>query len=234
MAIVKLGELIVGLRGTIQGLTFSANGSSPYVRKYAAPASRRTVKQSGKRAWFSEIRRQWGTLNPAQIAAWDALGASPPEEDYNSLGERVYLSGSAWHLRVNMRRLQAGQGINNSAPPNTSVSPPSSLSMTIYDSSDLVSDSVFNYGVGDFVGAYAVLHVSPSLSSVRNVQTTGYYVIWCGSVSVPGPEIMTAELVGAFGYLSEGQKVFGQLRKQSLKGIRSTAVLATTLVLPPV
>ena len=232
MAIVKLGPIVVGIRGTVGGLTFSANGSSPYCRQYAAPASRRTVAQSGKRAWFSSLRYYWGQLTPAQVAGWDALAASPPEADYNSLGELVYLSGSAWYMRVNMRRFQGGQARLDNAPPSVAVPPPVSFVLQIYDFGAPPGADGFNYTSGDFTGFGAVLHLSPSLSSVRQVQTTGYLSIYTGTVPTSGPMILTTEIRAAFGWLSEGQKVFGRLWKQSSDGIRSTALLATTIVLP--
>jgi hypothetical protein len=169
-------------------------------------------------------------LTPAQIAGWDALAAAPPEADYNSLGELIYLSGSAWYVRVNMRRLEVGQMISDPAPPSVAVSPPTAFTLDVTDFDDPTPTDTFDYGNNDFVGAYARLYLSMSVSGVRQVQTRGYNVTWAAVVPPIGPQDISAELRTVFGWLSGGQKVFGKLRVQSQQGIQSTDLLADTVV----
>ena len=230
MALVKLGETIIGLRGTIGGLTFSANKNGPYCKKLVVPVATRTILQSVMRSRFAAIRADWSACTPEQVAAWEALAADPPEVDYNPFGEIIYLSGSAWHMRVNMRRLEAGDEIERDCPENTPVVPPVSFGLTIYPSSDEIDASVFSYTEGDFDGFYAALRLSVCRGAVRNVQSTGWMTIWCGTVEGDTETVITEELVGAFGGVYVGQKVFGELRKQSPSGIRSTQLTATAIV----
>lgn len=230
MAVVKLGEVLIGLRGTIGGITFSANGSSAYAKRLVTPVRRRTDLQVAKRGWFTQIRQDWSACNEGQIADWNALATSPPEVDINSLGDTILLSGSAWHTRVNMRRLQAGQAIERNAPVNASVSAPATFGLVVYDFADGVSNSVFSYTEDDFDGFYAALFLSPTLSPVRQVQTTGYANIWCGSVEGDTETRINEELQSAFGWIRAGQKVFGELRKQSTTGIRSMALTTSCIV----
>lgn len=232
MAIVKLAAPLAGLRGLFGGMVFSANGSGNYAKKWEYPKNRRTILQADKRAWFSTIRNHWQSLTSGQVAAWDALAASPPETDYNSLGDLIFLSGSAWHCRVNMRRLQAGDAIEDDCPPNASVAAPVSFGLEIYDFNDGASSDVFTYTSGDFTGIYASLFLAPTLSPVRTKQSNGYRSIWCGTVDTLTSTEINAELAAAFGWLSEGMQVFGELRRQSLTGIRSAAKLAVTTVQP--
>jgi len=230
MALVQLGETIIGLRGTIGGLTFSANKNGPYCKKLVVPVAKNSILQSEKRSWFSRIRLDWAKCTEEQIAAWEALASDPPEVDTNPFGEQIFLSGSAWHCRVNMRRLQAGDGIERDCPANVPVEPPDTFTLTVYPSSDEVHDSVFGYTEGDFEGCYAALRLAVSSSVVRNVQSTGWMTVWCGVVEGETETVIDEELVQAFGEVYEGQKVFGELRRQSTSGIRSTALLATALV----
>jgi len=231
MALVRYSEIIQGIRGSIAGLTWSANRSGSYVKKLATPVKKRTLAQSSKRAWFTQVSGAYANLTPAQVAQWDAFALSPPEIDYDPWGDQRFLTGSAWHMRINMRRLEAGQAIANNPPASTPSTPPTDFTLTIYRTGAVGVDSVFDYGTGDFVGRRAMLKLSLANSAVRTVQTSGYYVVWLDMVSVPGPQIITAEVDAVFGNVQVGQKMFGELRAQQSSGIRSVGLDATALVL---
>jgi len=232
MAITKLQAPLAGLRGTVGGVVYSANATGTYAKSWKYPKNARNVLQSEKRDWFARVRSDWLTLNPGQIAIWNALAFTPPEIDYNSLGVSIKLSGSAWHTRINMRRLQAGQAIESDCPVNASLAPPITFGLVCYDFTDGASDDLFTYTNGDFTGYYAYLELALTLSPVRNKQTTGYRVTWCGTVDAVTQTRINEELATAFGWINQGQKLFGRLRKQGTNGIRSTAIDATTVVLP--
>lgn len=234
MAMVKFAALVDGIRGKVGGFVFSANGAGNYVKELALPVAIQTAPQSIVRARFSRLRHAWGSLSEEQVAAWEALALNPPETDTNPFGEEFLQSGSAWHTRVNLRRLQAGQDYDDDAPASVPVDPPATFGLTVYESAELVEDSVFTYTENDFSGAYAVLAVAVVGSTVRTVQSSGYRVIWCGAVEGATATRINEELVAAFGALFVGQKVFGKLWKQSTTGIRSVALEASTLVLEEV
>lgn len=231
MALVRYSEIIEGIRGSIAGLTWSYGRSGAYVKKKATPVRKRTVLQSPKRAWFTQISGEYAGLTPAQVAQWDAFALDPPEIDYDPWGAQRFLTGSAWHMRINMRRLEAGQAIANNPPASMPSTPPTVFTLTVYRTGAVGVDSVFDYGVGDFVGRRASLKLSVANSTVRTVQTTGYYAVWLDMVSVPGPQIITSEIDSVFGAVQVGQKVFGELRAQENSGIRSVRLYATALVL---
>jgi hypothetical protein len=222
MAIIKLGETVVGLRGTIGGITFSQNGSGTYAKKLAHPVRKNTVLQAARRSSFSQCRQDWAAVTPAQYADWDALAIAPPEIDHNSLGDVILINASHWHTRVNMRRLQAGQAIERECPVNSGVAAPDSFGLTIYITSNLVDDSTFEYTEDDFDGFYAALFLAFANSTVRTVQSTGYRCVWCTSIEGDTSTRINEELVATFGTLTAGQNIFGRLYKQSTTGIRST------------
>jgi hypothetical protein len=233
MALVQFGELVIGVRGTIGGMTLSANGSGAYAKRWAQPPKSASVKQVEKRGWMSQVRADWRQCTEAQIAAWDALAADPPEIDYNPWGEQIYLSGSAWHTRINIRRLQCGQSIERDAPANSPIEAPATFGLTIYDFEDEVSDSTFNYTENDFTDLFAILYCSPSTSQARQVQTTGYLIVWADETEGATSTRINEELADAFGWLSAGQKIFGRLHKQRPSGIRSTYITTTTIIQEP-
>ena len=232
MAIVKLQAPITGLRGKYGGMIFSENGSSPYVRQWLMPTAKRTIPQASKRSWMATIRHAWGTLAQADIDDWDALALAPPEIDVNPLKVTYLLSGSAWHTRINLRRLQAGQAIENDAPVNLAVDPPVTFTLTAYETAWAGRTDEFGYTQDDFDGFYAALHISPIQSLVRQVQKANYLSIWCGTVDDSTSQEITPELEAAFGVLTTGHKLFGRLWKQSDTGIRSVPLEATCIVLP--
>jgi len=231
MAIVKLQSPIAGLRGKYGGMIFSENGSSPYVKQWSPPVAKRTAPQVSQRARMATIQHGWSSLAQGDIDDWNALAAAPPEIDTNSLKKTYLLSGSAWHMRVNLRRLQAGQAIDNICPANVAVNPPLTFAITSYEFAYGARTDTFDYTDGDFTGFYAVCHISCAQSLVKQVQTTNFMSIWCGAVEQDTWTEITEELAGAFGWLAVGNKLFGRLWKQSTTGIRSVPIETSSLVL---
>jgi hypothetical protein len=177
------------------------------------------------------IQHAWGQLTQEQVDDWAALALDPPELDYNSLAEQIWLSGAAWHMRVNMRRLQAGQAIEDDCPVNLAVDPATSFTMEVYEFGYAAGVDLFGYTDGDFATGYAVLQVATVMSTVKQVQTSGFKSIWCGTVEQATWTRINEELAVAFGWLSVGNKLFGRLLRQSTTGIRSVALETSCLVL---
>jgi hypothetical protein len=232
MAIVKLQSPIAGLRGKYGGMIFSANGSGPYVRQWCMPPDPKSVLQTPLRADLTSIRHSWSNLTQGQIDDWNALAAAPPEIDYNSLGEEILLSGSAWHTRVNMRRVLSGDAIEDNCPVNTPVDPPLSFGLYCNDFFDAFPLAFFSYTDDDFDGFYAVLHISVASSSVLQSKTTGFRLVWSNTVTDGTLQDIMSELVTVFGSLTIGNRLFGRLYKQSTTGIRSTPLTSYIDVVP--
>jgi len=53
MARVEMGTIVVGLRGTVGGLTFSTNRSGPHCHVWTRSGNARTSLQSGRRLILS-------------------------------------------------------------------------------------------------------------------------------------------------------------------------------------
>jgi hypothetical protein len=230
MAIIKIQAPLSGIRGKFGGMIFSANGSGNYCRSWVYPVAKRSFIQVVNRARLSTIRIAWNSLSAGEIADWNALAATPPEIDYNSLGDVVLLSGSAWHTRINLRRLQCGQAIENTAPAGVSVDPP--VTFELYSHSFDLPGRVdtFDYTSGDFAGFYAILQVSVARSLVRQTQSANYLSVWNGDVVGADSTEITSELASSFGWLSLGNMLFGKLFKQSTDGIRSVPLETSCIV----
>jgi len=116
MAITKIGAPLSGIRGTIGGITYSANKSGPYAKAWARASNPQTVKQTTERSYLSEMSQGWRDMNDAQRAAWDAFAALGAQELTNSLGEAYYASGWNWFCKCNIRLLRLARATIEAVP----------------------------------------------------------------------------------------------------------------------
>lgn len=124
MAITKIGPPLSGIRGTIGGVTYSANGASTYAKAWSKGPNPRTPKQSTERTFLSRMPALWGALTPAQRAAWRTFAADPAQELFNSLGDGYFASGYNWFVKCNIRNLRVNNLIRNDIPTQARPSPP--------------------------------------------------------------------------------------------------------------
>lgn len=116
MAIIKLGATVVGVRGTLGGLTYSANRSGPYIRQYQRYAPSATRAMANQAADMARLGGLWSGLGASGRSGWDTLAALAPEPHYNSLGEYIDLTGWAYFVMCNRRRATVGVGDILTAP----------------------------------------------------------------------------------------------------------------------
>lgn len=116
MAIIKLAAPLSGLRGTIGGITYSANAATPYAKAWSKPARPLTQRQSDQQGTFSQLPTLWRALSSAQKTAWDTFAALPAQELTNSLGETYYASGANWFTKCNTRLLTMGRSTITATP----------------------------------------------------------------------------------------------------------------------
>lgn len=121
MAIIKIGPPLAGIRGTIGGITYSANGATPYAKLWAQGPKKNTPKQSVQRSFQSTMPALWNDMTDVQRAAWRTFAADPAQEMTNSLGEAYYASGFNWYTRCNVRL--ARQGLPPEVPVPTQARP---------------------------------------------------------------------------------------------------------------
>jgi hypothetical protein len=232
VAIIKLAAPIAAIRGKLGGLIFSENKAAAYIKPWTLPTFPNSTRQQENKTFLNLVRQNWSTLNQSQIDAWNALAAAPPELDYNPLGDQYFLSGAQWHARINLRRLRAGQLIQNTAPPSISVPSPLTFELDITSTDDPTRSDRFNYSPADFAGHYAVLFCAVTLSNVVQSYSRSYSLILEDTVVGPPSQDITVALEDKLGYLQADTKVFGLLHKQSQAGIRSLPIATTTLVKP--
>ncbi len=119
MAIVKLGTMVVGIRGSIGGNTFSANKAGPYVKSWAKGANPATTDQSNARNTLVSFASNWRDLTQAERDGWDTYAALSAQDLTNSLGETYSISGFNWYVRINTHLEGFTDPQRDAAPTNT-------------------------------------------------------------------------------------------------------------------
>jgi len=116
MAITIIGPPLAGIRGTIGGVTYSANGSGTYARAWSTGSNPRTSKQSVIRGELAAKSAAWLALTPVQKAAWSTFAALPAQDLTNSLGETYSASGFNWFCKCNVRLDRLGRANITAVP----------------------------------------------------------------------------------------------------------------------
>ena len=108
MAIIAIGPPLSGIRGTVGGITFSANKSGPYAKIWSQTTNPRTPSQSRERGFLARMSSLWNAMTDVERAAWDTFAALPAQDLTNSLGETFSASGFNWFTKTNIRLLRVG------------------------------------------------------------------------------------------------------------------------------
>jgi len=222
MAIIKIALPVSGIRGTIAGVTFSENKSGPYARIWTKGTNPTTPNQMKQRGFLSQMGVKWRSLSPAEQADWDTFAATPPEDDYNSLGGLYLLSGFNWFSRICLRRKRTGQADDLLAPASVPTAPPTTFGLTLYPANGDADRAEITYTNGEFATYYAILVLSLAPGIGTNTQTSRYLNCWEAVGLAATATEFGANYYAAFGDTQINQRFFARLYRQSPEAIRST------------
>lgn len=116
MAKTLIAPPLAGIRGTVGGLTFSANQAGTYVKLWASPANPQSELQMIQRSYVAQIPEMWRSLTPVARALWDTFAALGAQALIDSLGQTYYISGYLWFLKCNVRLMRVGRAPQLSVP----------------------------------------------------------------------------------------------------------------------
>lgn len=98
--LLKFGNGITEMRGSLAGNVYSRNRYGAYARARTKPTNPNTARQQGIRNAIAALTVIWSTtLTAAQRAAWNLYGNSVAMK--NKLGETIYLTGFNHFIRSN-------------------------------------------------------------------------------------------------------------------------------------
>ena len=229
MAIVKFGQTVVGVRGTLGGIVYSANHTGAYARAWSKGSNPRSPYQQMARANITPIGGLWASLSDGDRADWDNFGLHPPEVDTNTLGEVILLSGWQWFVRINQRLQVFNQGLNTSLPSADPVLPATSSILTVN-----VTDTPYAAitwqprPLPDSPWAIVHMAVHPTVGLTN--KSVGSKIV--GYNISPSEDVMMLGFGVSLRFpgIQKGWKCFSRLYCVRGDGVRSTASLATTEV----
>lgn len=223
MAIIKMGVIVTGIRGTVGGLTFTNTIGGPTCKKWACPVRRNTQKQSGVKGLLSGWPAKWRALEEYQREAWETWGKLPAQVKQNSLGEDYYLSGFNWFVAVNTWRSAMGLYMAEEPPVDAWPDIPDITGVTFSVAGDVVTLDIewpaYEFLAGQAATVYAVL----TSGAGRMLKQSGYRHVQ--TVVDPGTthRDFGTELKAIFGVPYSGDKVFIRVSKNTINGLRGSA-----------
>jgi hypothetical protein len=120
MGLVRFGNGVVQISGSIGGTVFARNSSGNYARARTKPVNTRTILQTNVRGYIGLLTQRWhDVVTATQRGAWATYAAAVNMK--NKLGESIKISGFNHYIRVNTVRLQLGQSKCDAGPTTLSL-----------------------------------------------------------------------------------------------------------------
>lgn len=212
MAIVKFGASVVGIRGTIGGITFSANKSGPTARVWSRGSVPQTASQQANKALIASLPPNWAALSSAQKAAWDTWAADAAQARTNSLGESYNLSGFQQFMAINSV-LQTTTGTQRTAPPAATKPAAPTLDSVTFHTTDSAGNSTITFTPPEFTNRQLVFACAIAIGTGRQVHTSKFANVIAGSNFTSGTISFQGLLQNVFGVIGLNRRLFWQARK---------------------
>lgn len=124
MAKILLGPTVIGIRGTVGGITFSQNRAGPFAKSWRKPSNPRSITQRTSQNRLAYWSTQWRSLSAANKATWDAYAAAPAQQLTDSLGQPYYASGFNWYILTQRNLALIGAATIPTAPVGARLAAP--------------------------------------------------------------------------------------------------------------
>lgn len=211
MAIIQMGQLVAGIRGTVGGVTYSANASGPYAKLWARGPRPTSTAASNERRRLSTWGPRWLAMNPLLRSGWDTYAALPAQAKTNSLGQTYYASGFNWFVEINTARELCGLAYTTSTPSNPAPAAP--VGFTFYLRAYPAANSAYYTALANWTGTnYLLAYLWVSNHTAQLAVPLARYVFVRGLLgSVAGPNYafsMAAYPTDKLGQLTQGLRAF--------------------------
>jgi len=233
MALVKLGTTVVGIRGTVGGITFSQNKGGPHCKVFARGPVSRTPFQSEARGYMAQWSNMWRELSGGEQTDWNSFAAAPPEIDYDPFGQVVTRSGFQWLVRLNMRQVLLGALPILYAPPSVPVPAPVLDTFVMYATGHggnlcVVSYSSTAFQPGFWAAWFLSLTPSPGVAQQRR----GFQLVWFDYPYGATQTVLDAGAILKFRSWPAGWLATLNCYQQSPTAVRSSVVVMRATIAP--
>lgn len=226
--IARFGVTIVGARGTIGGITFSANKAGPYAKLWSRGGNPRSTLQNAHRNTLATHATGWRNLAQADRDDWDDYADDPAQELTNSLGETYFVSGFNWYVRINTHLSGAGAAARTAAPTLTRPVAPIQATLALFTDPPPTETRVF-YNAGDpDLGELHTVNFS-MFNSEGKIVAPNVMPLLLIEIPVAQFIVIQDEVLERFGVTSAGMRGFVSSRTQDAHGQRGPAAVSTDI-----
>lgn len=212
MAKIKLGAIVVDMRGKSNGHVFSRNRGGAYMRTKVTPSNPQTSSQMGVRGIFASISSAWSSLTEANRASWNGLVSSYARTDV--FGDLRNPTGKNLFQRLNQNLVISGQAQKTVCPEPSEV-PFANLTSALGDVSD--TELLVAYS-GNTTGCKVLIFATPILSAgttfVKNKLRLLEVTLGSNSDSID----IQASYVAKFGLPTAGANIYVGVRVINANG----------------
>lgn len=212
MAKIKLGAIVVDMRGKSNGHVFSKNRGGAYMRTKVTPSNPQTSSQMSIRGIFASISSAWSSLTEANRASWNGLVSSYARTDV--FGDLRNPTGKNLFQRLNQNLQISGQAQLTVCPEPSEV-PFASLNSVVGDVSGTVLE-VFT--TGNTTGCKVLIFATPILSAGTRFVKNRLRLVTVVTGGNPTEPNIWAEYVAKFGTPTAGANIYVGVRVINANG----------------
>lgn len=221
MAILKLGPIVVGVRGTIGGITFSENRSGPYAKNWAAGPKSRSSLQTEQRNKLLAAPGGWRYLTDEQKEEWDYWASEGPQQKTNPLGETYFLSGYQAYMNLALWGMTVGREAEEYPPVLGKPDPPTVDAITCESGPEGIMATI-EYPSYEYLDDEAqLIFTSIGRTEGSQFKTSGFKLTTARAVVTGTNYDMSEDLEQNYGRLQSGSTLFFRVFRQSIENVRS-------------
>lgn len=225
MASIKLGTIVVGIRGTVGGLLLSSNLGGPYARIWSKGSNPRKPLQTSARTVFGGQATAWAGIDGAVRADWGVWAAAPAQARTNSLGLSYNMSGFNALVSNTRNMISVGRTPSTAAPTLTKPTAPAGLTCTIEGHP---TTCTLSWSVNPFGASYdCIIECSLATGPGATVARGPWKQVYTAQSPSSSPVDFSGGFAARFGSAWPGQRVFVRVYRQNLEGYRSEATALT-------
>jgi len=200
MASIKFGNVVVDMRGKINGNVYAKNKGGAYSRVRVKPTNPKSTFQSAVRAAFTTASQAWRALTDSQRQSW--LQGATNFQRKNRIGDSHVLSGNALYNSLNKNLSDVGIAPISVCPSPADVTPVSvATAVAANGAQTLVITLGGAVPTGTSIKVFVSETVSPGVSSIGTKlrQLTSFPAAHAAALTLTTPYLARFGAIGAVG-----------------------------------